>query len=121
MSPISELSSHDFILQNIDVSRPSVGNEGKPIVLFIKAEYCGYCTNYIPTFETLSKQYKKIKFCFIEYTKNQSMFDIHWKSLAHAAYVVKGYPTLVLYDPEGNPIKVVEDRQNIQQDLKQLI
>lgn len=120
MSLISKLSSQDFVLQNIDVSRPSVGNDNKPIVLFIKADWCGYCQRYSPVFESLSMQFKKIKFCVLELTENESMLRRKWPELVFPYYKVEGYPTLVLYDADGNPLKVVEDRENIKNDLRSL-
>lgn len=120
MSPISQLASKDFILQNIDVSKMSVGSEGRPIVLLIKAEWCGFCQRYLPEFENLSQQYKKIKFCTLEQTQNETMLAKHWPALANPAFQVNGYPTVVYYDAEGNPSRVVDDRSKIKDDLKKM-
>lgn len=120
MSLISQLASKHFVLQNIDISKPSVGSEGRPIVLLIKAEWCGFCQRYLPEFDNLSQQHKKIKFCTVEQTQNETMLAKHWPSLVNPAFQVNGYPTVVLYDAEGTPLRVVEDRSKLKDELKTL-
>lgn len=110
MSSIIHLSDKDFLLQNI-ISNDKL--EAKPIVLLIKAAYCGHCTRYLPTFENLSKQFKKIQFCVLEYTDNQHLIDFQWKQLVHPSFVVKYYPTIVLYDKDGTPLQVIENREEL--------
>ena len=105
MGSISHLSTKDFVLQNI------ITDDKKPIVLLIKAAYCGYCTRYMPTFETLSKQHKKIKFCVLEYTENQHLIDFQWRQLIHPVFEVNYYPTIVIYNADGMPYKVIENRE----------
>lgn len=116
MSSISHLSSKDFLLQNIITD----GEDKKPIVLLIKSAHCGHCTRYLPTFENLSKQYKKTKFCLLEYTDNQHLIDFQWRQLIHPSFEIQYYPTLVLYDKSGSPIQVVEDREKLGQYLETL-
>lgn len=114
------LDRKDFTLQAINLDSPKLGKKPSgPMVLFIKAEWCGHCIRYLPHYETFSKQFPKTKFLVLDSDGEgvAQMFK-HWNELAHPVFQVNGFPTVVIYDEEGNPMHVVENRFALDQELK---
>ncbi len=113
---ITTLTSKDFILQNIDTKSPYVDNQNKKIVLLIKANWCGHCNRFLPQYEQYSKTLTNYKFCILEETTDGKFINC-WKELLQPAFTVQGFPTLVVYNNDGTPIKVINDRQNLEKEL----
>jgi thioredoxin 1 len=67
-------------------------NEGLALVKFF-AEWCGYCKEYGPTFESASDKFKDIKFYSVNVDKNSKLTD---------EMGVEGLPTTVFY--RGNAV-----------------
>lgn len=110
MSSVLELSAKNFVLQNLSFDTPQLKEAlGKPTILFIKAVWCGYCRRYKNTFESLYLTLPKVNLATIEETTDKNLL-IQWKNLAYPAFEVQGYPTIVIYNREGMPIQVVDDR-----------
>lgn len=115
---VRALEDKDFELQNIN---PKIIGGRDVGVLFIKAEWCGYCTQYIPTFEQYSSQQKDTAaFLTLETTKNEKKLE-QWRNLQSPAFDIQGFPTLVLYSSSGFPIKVVNDRFNLEQEITDIV
>lgn len=107
---IHRVSHRDFVQQNLDTRSPSVAGQGiDGFVLFVKANWCGHCTSYLPKFRELSTLFPRYKFLVLESTENESLLQ-QWSNLARPAFTLKGYPTLVLFDASGDPVREVEDR-----------
>jgi len=110
---LTALSAKNFVLQNIDLSSLHMKETDK-IVLLIKASWCGHCNQYFPKYVEESKKYPNIKFFYVEYDDNQQLLK-QWGQLLNPAFAVQGYPTLVLYSPDGTPMQIIEDRSNLKE------
>lgn len=110
------VTQENFILQNIDISSLKDVHPTNLIFLLIKAEWCPHCTNYLPTYDQYSVKYPDISFVILEVTKNENLVK-QWSQLVNPAYEVSGFPTVVLYNPDGSPNKIVENRFNLEQDI----
>ncbi len=114
------LDNKDFTLQAINMDSPKLGKKRSgPMVLFIKAEWCGYCRKYLPTYENFSKQFPNTKFLVLD-TDGEATSKMlqYWNELALPAFHVKGFPTVVMYNEDGVPLHVVENRFALDQELK---
>jgi len=116
---IATLSAKDFILQNIDTTSPDVNNQGKKIILLVKANWCHYCNDYLPMYQYYSKVMPEYKFCILEQTKDEALLKC-WKTIVTPAVEVKGYPTLILYENDGMPITSIKDRKNLKKELSDI-
>ncbi len=73
----------------------------------------------MPHFEHYSAQFPNVTFAILESTEgnNDKMLE-QWKELAGPNFSIRGFPTLVLYDGEGNPVRVVENRFALDEEIK---
>src|SRR5574343_206773 len=116
---ITPLSSNNFILENIDTASPALRIGGsKKIILMIKADWCRYCNAYLPTFSKFSDTITDYKFCVLEQTSNKQLLK-WWSMLAKPSIDMERltFPTLILYDKDGTPIRKIEDRFNLKKEL----
>lgn len=114
------LSPNHFTLQSIDFNaNPALNKKAKCSVLLIKANWCGFCTRFLPTFEKLSSKYSKVNFLIVEEQNNQALLN-GWANLVNPAFKIEGYPTVVLYAQDGNPIKVI-NRDELEQEISTMI
>ncbi len=102
---IQFVDERNFVLQSLDQTSPAVIPHKKAI-LMIKANWCGHCIRYLPTFEEYSIKNPHIQFFVLESEQNEKLLR-RWQQLATPAFRVDGYPTLVLYDEDGHPKKVI--------------
>lgn len=116
---IQQLSQSDFKLQSLDTKSPKLRNSKGYSVLLIKAEWCGFCHRYLPEFESQSQKYKKVNFVYIEQTDEERLLN-QWAELANPAYAINGFPTVVLYDKKGDPLKII-DRNMLSEELNKLL
>lgn len=112
---IIELSDSDFILQSLNLSSPKISKK-KCSVLLIKAEWCGFCSRFMPEYKELSKQYSNVNFFIIDSDKSQQLLQ-YWSNLANPVFEANKFPTVILYDANGNPMKEI-DRTQIEQEIK---
>ncbi len=115
----NKLYARDFILESIDVSNPYVNNEGKRMIVMIKANWCRYCVDFLPRFEEFSNSIAGFKFYILEQTENEALLN-QWKQLVHPVTGKIGFPTLVVYNADGTPLKIIEDRFHLDRELKML-
>jgi thiol-disulfide isomerase/thioredoxin len=117
---IEEINESNFFLQNIDFESLKMGKVPKIIFLFIKAQWCGYCVKYEPTFRAFAEAHPEVG-CFILDEANAKTLIPQWNELANPKFTAKSFPTLVLYDGEtGKPVKIVEDRNALETELVML-
>ena len=115
-----QLTSNHFTLQSLDFNaNPALNKNAKCSALLVKANWCGHCTRYLPEFEEMSKSYPKVNFLIVEHDKCKSLLA-QWDKLVNPAFKVQGFPTVVIYDSNGHPNKVVE-RNNLKQELSTMI
>ncbi len=106
---ITSVNSSDFILQSLNPARV---DSAAAYILLIKAKWCGHCTRYLPDFEKQSVKFPNVKFLVLESTDNDH-FVKSWSNLANPAFQVNGFPTVVLYNSAGMPVKQVADRMRL--------
>ena len=117
---IQELKASNFILQNIDLNSAELkGSKHDMMCLLIKAVWCGHCKSYYPQYEQFSKTASNIGFMVLESTDhdNETLLG-HWKNLVNPAFEVSGFPTVIIYNAKGTPVKVVNDRMNILSEIE---
>lgn len=108
---IAFLNDKDFILQSLNKSSPNI-ESASAYVLFVKAKWCGHCVRYFPQFEQEQLKYPKVQFLVLESTDNERMLN-QWAQLASPVFEIKGFPTLVLYNDKGMPVKLIENRHDL--------
>ncbi len=116
---ITPLSSNNFVLENIDTQDPRMQVGGsKKIILMVKANWCRYCNEYLPTFSQFSDTMTNYKFCVLEETDNKQLLR-WWSMLAKPSIDMERltFPTLILYDKDGTPIRKIDDRFNLKKEL----
>ncbi len=112
---IHPVTEQNFILQNIDIKSLNL-NPSDFLFLFIKARWCGHCVSYLPQYNQYSAKYTDINFLVLESTDNERLLE-QWSKLVHPAFSVAGFPTVVMYNHEGVPIKVVTDRFKLDDEI----
>lgn len=86
-----ELSEKDFTGNVLDTYK-----NNKVMILF-KAEWCGYCKQFMPVFTELSKNYRgDVIFAVIDIDANKELL-MTINSFLYG-YKVQGFPTVVMYN-----------------------
>ncbi len=112
---IQNLNSTDFILQNLDPSSPRVKavRSNKGYVLLIKADWCGHCRRYLPIFRDQSIKRRDYTFLILDHDKNETLLR-QWANLESPAFEANSFPTIIIYDASGMPLrKFEEDRTKL--------
>lgn len=113
-----DVSGSNFKLQNLTIGG-KIPKKSKCSILLVKAKWCGYCTQYLPIFEELSSRYNNVNFIVLEQTVNRTILD-QWSNLLRPAFEIEGFPTVVLYDTKGYPLKII-DRANLEKEIAKFI
>lgn len=113
---ISAVSESDFILQSLDLDSPNIQRGKRGYILMIKASWCPHCTSFIPKLESFGVQLPQFQFLTLESTQNESLLR-HWENLVAPAFQPKGFPTLVLYGSDSNPVKIIKNRFQLDKEL----
>lgn len=101
---IRNLSKAD--LMNVNGKLVISGMNGNPGLLLVKADYCGYCTQFLPTYQKIAKRIGANGFKLM-ILDSQQMTDFASKSME-----IQGYPTLKFIEGSGhiNGAKYTGDR-----------
>lgn len=120
MNPIISVDSKDFILQSLNCVGSKLPRKAKYILL-VKSYRCGYCVQYMPQFEQFANRFPNIGFLTLEASINHELID-SWNQLRAPIAVVNGYPTLIIYDMNGNPEDYeIKDRNKLDEDIVKLL
>lgn len=103
------LKSHDFY-PNGRIKNPHVIVNNKPGMLLVKAEWCGHCKRFMPTFERLNRRLGNNFPCV--YIDESDMTGELARELN-----VRGFPTIMFFDKYGRII----EHYNGSRDENQLI
>lgn len=117
-SPI-QVESSDFILQSLNTIGSKLPKRSMYILL-IKSYQCGYCIQYMPMFEQFASKYSDVGFLLLEATTNQTMLS-QWRELDSPVFTIHGYPTVVMYNADGNPDHAVEDRTQLDIEITKML
>ncbi len=112
------VDSSDFTLQSLIIGQKVPKKDG--YILLIKWYKCGHCTTYLPIFEQFATQFPNIGFLILESSTNSAMFQ-QWQELQNPAFEISGYPTVVLYNKEGNPEHVIQSRNELSADIMKML
>ena len=77
-------------LNKTNISMTGGGSSDKIDVMLFKADWCGHCKDFKPTWEQLESQYSK-KFNFITYDSAENKDKVDEMK-------VKGFPTIIFKD-----------------------
>ena len=113
------LSAKDFDLQSLSFSNRNIKKNAPCSILLVKANWCGFCVRYLPEFEELSKKHKSVNFLVVESDDNRQLLD-QWANLVNPVFKVDSFPTTVLYDANGHPVKTF-DRSEIDSTIQNTI
>ena len=81
-------------LKNKTINNQLGGGNEKNIFLF-KAEWCGHCKTFLPTWEKLEGEYKNNK------KINFVTFDSEKNKVEQIMYNIKGYPSILIQTGNG--------------------
>lgn len=117
---IEEINESNFFLQNIDFASLKMGVIPKMVFLFIKAQWCGYCTRYEPTFREFAQKFPDVGFFILDEANAKNLLP-QWSELASPKFTVSSFPMVILYDgTTGKPVKVIEDRNALDAEISVL-
>lgn len=118
---IHELNASNFILQNIDLQSPELKNTSYDIiVLLVKANWCGFCTAYLPVFRQNSFKGDNVGYMVVESTEHDNDILIEqWKHLVNPVFTINSYPSIVIYNRNGSPLGPVE-RTQLQESIQRV-
>ncbi len=119
MNSIIQLTSSDFILQSLIIDDSRIPKKDAYILL-IKSYQCIHCINYMPYFEQYSIRHKNIGFLTLEASDNNTLIQ-QWNELNSPVFTIKGYPTLVIYNNNGDPDHIIEDRSEIVYEINKML
>ena len=108
---MKQITEKNFVNDKINLKKPGL--------LLVRADWCGYCKRYMPTYEKLSKMFPE--------NGDFLITDIESKELEKPSVsrvlenFVKYYPTLLFFDSQGNIVQRYEgDRENLPEVLKKI-
>lgn len=114
-----QVDSSDFTLQSLTAIGSKLPKKSMYILL-IKSYQCHYCIEYQPVFEQFATKFPHVGFLLLEASANTQMLQ-QWRELINPAYKVNGYPTVVMYDADGNPSShQIKDRSKLNEDIMQM-
>lgn len=116
-SPI-QVNASDFILQSLNTIGTKLPAKSMYILL-VKSYQCGYCVRYMPMYEQYATKYPNIGFLILEASVDGQMLQ-QWRELDSPAFVVSGYPTVVMYGADGNPSHAVVDRNQLDTEIMRM-
>lgn len=112
---IHYIGEQNFIFQNVDV--PSLKLDPTDVIIvLIKADWCGHCVRFVPEYELQSVKHSDVNFLVVEHTTNERMLT-RWSKIANPAFVVEGFPTVVMFDNVGHPVRVIQDKMKIDEEI----
>lgn len=88
------------------------GAENQIVLILFKAEWCGHCQNFLPTFKKLTENLNSNQLCAVVDADEESELINQINSFIYG-YKVQGFPTLVLYH-DGKFIKTYEGDRSIE-------
>jgi|APSaa5957512576_1039674.scaffolds.fasta_scaffold45575_2 thiol-disulfide isomerase/thioredoxin len=97
------IGKHRYHINNYKMM--SGGGNGKPTVYLFKADFCGHCQSFKPTWDKLQQQYKERGINFVTYDSDQDGGMME-------RYNVMGFPTIIM--ETGNEIKEFDDMRTIE-------
>lgn len=118
MNPIVQVDESDFTLQSLS----SIGSKLIPkraYVLLVKSRRCGFCITYYPFYERFAMENPDVTFLVLEASDNTRLLQ-SWSELDSPAYTVGGYPTVIIYDKNGHPHHMVDNRMELGEDIKKM-
>jgi thiol-disulfide isomerase/thioredoxin len=95
-----ELNTSDFY-PNGRIKNQSIVSNGKPGMLLVKAEWCGHCKRFMPTFGQLANKLGRVfPLVFIDESNMSQQLS--------TALQVRGFPTLMFFDKYGRVFEVYD-------------
>jgi thioredoxin-like negative regulator of GroEL len=107
---IIDLKKKDFTGSCLDTY-----NKG-PVVILFKANWCSFCTEFIPKYEEFCESTKDKVICAMVDIDEESELLNEINSFIYG-YKVTGFPTIVLYN-DGHYIKTYSGDRDIQDLIK---
>ncbi len=91
---LRNLSKND--IKNVNGKLVISGMNGQPGMLLVKADYCGYCTQFMPTYKQVAERIGNGAFQLLVLDSKQ-LTDFSTKSLG-----IQGYPTIKFVESSGH-------------------
>lgn len=96
-NPVAYLQDSDFD-SNGNIKNPVILNSGKPVVIMIQANFCGYCTQAKPDFQNFADKNRNKVFCAtIQGDGNEPGEKELSKRIDSIKPGFQGFPDYVLY------------------------
>ena len=111
------IDSNDFVLQSLVIGSRVPKKTG--YILLIKWYRCGHCIVYMPIFEQFATKYPDIGFLVLESSTSTALLQ-QWSELQRPAFKIDGYPTVVLFNGDGNPMHIIENRNDLDIEIMKL-
>ena len=108
---MKELTYTDFINGKINLKKPGL--------LLVRADWCGHCKKYLPTYKKLAKMFPDNGDFLIVDIESKQLEKSNVSSVLQN--YVRYYPTLLFFDSQGNIKQKFEgDRENLSEVLKKI-
>ena len=106
-----QLTEKNFVNDKINLKKPGL--------LLVRANWCGHCVRYMPTYEKLAKMFSDKGDFIIAHIESE---EVKKPTVGRVLEnFVEGFPTLLLFDANGNIIQRYSgDRENLPDMLKKI-
>ncbi len=108
---VLEITDNNFKNQKLNLNKPGL--------LLVRADWCGHCKRYMPTFEKLAQMFPHNGDFLIAHIESEEVKKPNAdKALSN---FVEYYPTILFFDKDGNIVqKFNGDRENLPEMLKKI-
>jgi thiol-disulfide isomerase/thioredoxin len=94
-------------------------NLKKPGLLLVRADWCGHCKRYMPTYEKLAKMFPQDGDFLIVHIESEEVKKPNASKVLEN--FVEYFPTMLFFDKDGNIVqKYNGDRENLPEMLKKI-
>lgn len=110
MKPL-QLTEKNFVNDKINLKKPGL--------LLVRADWCGYCKRYMPTYQKLAKMFPEKGEFVIAHIESEELKKPTVSRVLEN--FVEHYPTLLFFDANGNIAQRYSgDRENLPEMLKKI-
>jgi thiol-disulfide isomerase/thioredoxin len=101
-----ELNERAEMEEKSNNETPKKLNMKAPSLIYFYAEWCGYCKQFLPTWEELENDNKRDDINIVKFS------CVTHKNKCDKINIIQGYPTIVLYKPDDNSLTKFEGERS---------
>lgn len=106
---VAYLESKDYT-RGGKLALPKKMTRGRPIVVLLQGNHCPFCTDVKPEFARFAQEHRDLAFPATVQVDGGRSEQALWKRLQKNIKKIQGIPMLLLFDSDGNLVKVGDGR-----------